>query len=253
MFFSRKRVFQLVLTAIFTILIGFCVAQFVFVKESKARKYYNARASRRGDIRKAKEEKKTISLHQERFGVTRHLWIDDPLYNTQKEFYMEADRAEIVTDIGPKGVQSFEIFQTPKGSIQEELYWEIIGTGEKVEPVFEDEREISHWVYTAPGKKVVDVSLYADIEPKQRVRYFDAARAEWDLVKNEMTAYVVSFCIIEISGHKMPKTVDPAYIVLEGVAENMTFFFMSRDTKKAVVSSGLQLKMGPRSSILDEE
>ncbi len=250
---SKKHGFHAFLAIVFVSLIGFSLTELLTVKESKTKEYYKARASRRGDIRKAKDSKKTISLHQERMGVVRQLWLDNEATGSSREFYMEASHADVIADIKPKAMTALETFQSPKGWFQEELYWEIPETKEKVFPEYNETGEFERWVYEGTEKRAVEIGLYDEISPKQRIRYFDAAKAEWNLVTNQMVAYIVSFCIVEMPGHTPTRIIDPSYVVVEGSAESMTFFFSKGDAQKGVETTGMKLTMGSRSSVLDND
>lgn len=241
-FFSKRPIFYIGLIALFLLLGARAISSLFSVHLSKTKTYHNARESRRGDIRKAKEDKTTIFLEQERLQVVRQVWIDEPDLGVQREFYMESVKADLVASIGGKEQSVIEEFQAPQGFLQEEVYWILKTTGEKVFPKRDQNGEICDWVYSLDSMKSVEEADRDAIMPFQRVRYFDAARAEWNLIENKLMAYMVTFCVITIPGHTPTRYIDPKTIEIEGSAQTMQFYFSKNVHEKGIESTGVKLR-----------
>ncbi len=241
---------------------AWAVGKYICVKESEAKKYYKAKESRRGSLRKAKEQKKAIQLHQEREGVTRQLFLenDAPSSNMpRREFFLEADSADIKLELQSKDYVTIECFERPRGWFQEEIYWILESTLERVIPLRINKGVSSDtlgdqviWVYEADQSKKVEEEKTVEISPRQRVRYFDAGRAEWNFMTNVLTAYMVSFCIVDVPGHTPTRLIDPQSILMEAEAETSTFNFQAPSDQEVVVSTGMKLKLGSRNSSIGE-
>ncbi|MGR3951557.1 MAG: hypothetical protein QRY74_01360 [Chlamydia sp.] len=245
MIILRKNSLKVFFVLLFLFLLLLSFRTLFIVQESKAQEYYKACASRRGKLRDAKKEKKTITFHQERIGVVRQLWIEEassPI-RLQREFYIEADQAELNAMIKSKENSIVETFQFPKGWLQEELYWEIVSTKERVIPNVNEKGQIVGWAYIDGAKNSVDPTYQDEIVPRQRTRYFDAAKADWDVETHEMTAYVVRFCIAELYGHEPKREIDRSEIILDGLAETMRLSFSGDSREKMVETTGSQLHL----------
>lgn len=235
----------------------FAIVRFIRVKESETKKYYKAIESRRGSLRKAKERKKAIQFHQERHGATRRLFLENnaPIINkSRREFFLEAETADINLKLQADEYITIECFEKPRGWFQEELYWVLESTLERVIPIAKkvgrltsssDENQ-NLWVYESDMTKRVDDDKISEITPRQRIRYFDAIRAEWNFVTNVLTAHMISYCVVDIPGHVPTKVIEPNSILFEAEAETSVFKFQAASEGDIVVSTGVKLKLGSR-------
>ncbi len=71
------------------------------IQESKALRFDKVKESRRGTIRLAKERKENLLFTQEREGVSRNLWIQDPA-GPRRQFFLEAVSALVSTSVTSK-------------------------------------------------------------------------------------------------------------------------------------------------------
>jgi len=201
------------------------------VKKSDAREYDQTKASRRGTLRKAREGKENFKFKQQRFGVTRSIWIQDES-EIRRQFFLEAKRAEGGAAIANKTPSFNEIFHTTKGWLQEELFWEY--QGERVE------RRGSEWVYSNSPNKSLEKA--ASPTPMQHLRFFDAEQADWNPTSNTLVAHTSNFCVLKIEGHSLPTNLDNANVMARGKAKSLTFSFDSHGHEQ-VTCQGVQIQL----------
>ncbi len=216
------------------LLIGMVVRTYR-IHESKVHDFDKVKLSRRGNIRKARENKEDLFFKQERTGVSRHLWIQDPA-GPRRQFFLEATSAEVLTSIVAKGRSMKESFVHPKGCLQEELFWEIASTGEHVI------KQGDRWVKESPPHQAVPERLYRQISPAQRARFFDAETAEWNPETNQLVADTAFFSVLKVQGHDLPSSPDAGQIIAQGTAHSLTFFF-DKKGRQQVSCQGVKLHL----------
>ena len=205
------------------------------VHESKAERFDKVKASRRGAIRTAKEKKQTIVFTQHRTGVSRNVWIQEP-EGERRQFFLEATSAEVSTSILAKENPLTEIFTAPKGCLQEELFWEVSSTGERV--VSDKDR----WVRASPPHSVISEKYVREIVPVQRVRFFEAKTATWDPGTNKLVANITSFRVLKLPGHDLPKETDTGQTIAAGTATSIIFQF-DKKGRQQVNCQGVKLHL----------
>lgn len=188
------------------------------VDASKTSYYHKAKESRRGDLRKAKEGVGSVQVQQQRHGVVRSVWIQDP-DGPRRQFFLEAEDAEVGTSVDTKETSLKEKFSQARGCLQEELFWEVSSTSEHVI------KRGNTWVKATPPHRPISERLYPEVIPAQRVRFFDAETAEWDPVTNSLVTHSSFFCIVKARGHELPAKPEDGQILTKGVARSMTFLF----------------------------
>lgn len=221
-------------TIIGVVLVLFIVATYR-VKESKALLFDKVKASRRGTIRTAKENKQTLVFKQQRVGVSRNVWIQDP-DGPRRQFFLEADSAEVSTSVTTNSDPFKEFFFKPKGWLQEELFWEVSTTGDRVV------RRGSLWVKDSPPHSVVPERLYRYVVPVQRVRFFDAATAQWDPAANKLVAETAFFSVLKVQGHDLPSDIRAGQVIAQGTASSITFLF-DKKGRQQVSCQGAKLHL----------
>jgi hypothetical protein len=202
------------------LLVSFVVATY-HVRESKAVRFDKVKASRRGTIRTAKENKQTLTFKQQRTGVSRNVWIQDP-NGLRRQFFLEAESAEIITSVTSSSAPCTEFFSKPKGWLQEELFWEVSTTGEKVA------RRGTTWIKDAPPHTPIPERLHQYIVPVQRARFFDAVTAQWDPATNKLVAQTAFFSVLKAPGHDLPSDMNAGKVIAQGTADSITFMFDKR-------------------------
>jgi len=202
------------------------------IHQSKVKYYDKAKESRRGSIRKAREGRVNLQLKQERFGVTRSIWMQDN-YDLRRQFFLEADSAEGGASLSGKNSSFKETYAKPKGWLQEELFWEL--RGEKVLPHGEK------WVRESSGTEIPKKE-YPKIIPMQHLRFFDSQTAVWDPDANSLVAHSAYFCVLRIEGHKIPQTLDMTKSIAKGTARSMTFAFDDKG-RQQVSCQGVRLQL----------
>lgn len=224
---------------IWTALIGVVLVVFVVatyhVKESKALRFDKVKAARRGTIRTAKEKKETLIFKQQRIGVSRNVWISDP-EGPRRQFFLEAESAEVATPVTPSSTPFTEFFTKPKGWLQEELFWEISTTGDRVM------RRGKLWVKETPPHTTIAERLYQYVVPVQRVRFFDAATAQWDPASNKLVADTAFFQVLKVPGHDLPLDIKTGQVIAEGTATTITFLF-DKKGRQQVSCQGAKLHL----------
>lgn len=205
------------------------------VRESKALYFEKAKESRRGTIRKAKENRETLVFTQQREGVVRRVWIQDP-DGARRQFFLEATTAEISTSVSGGEHPLTEFFTKPKGCLQEELFWEVSSTGEKVV------QDNDHWVRESPPHTVISEKLSRQIVPVQHVRFFDAQTATWDPSTNKLVANTAFFCVSKIPGHDLPDSWEAGQAIAKGTASSITFQF-DKKGRQQVNCQGVKLHL----------
>jgi len=203
------------------------------IHQSKVKYYDKAKESRRGSIRKAREGREDLHLKQERFGVTRSIWMQDD-FNVRRQFFLEADSAEGGASLSGKSSSFKETYAKPKGWLQEDLFWEL--RGEKVVPHGEG------WVKEDSVNSVISEKDYAKIVPMQHLRFFDAQTAEWDPETNHLIANSAYFCVLKLEGHELPQTLDMTKAIAKGTARSIRFAFDDKG-KQQVSCQGVQLQL----------
>ena len=219
--------------------IGMVFALFVIttchIRESKAGRFDKVKAARRGAVRTAKENKQTLVFKQQRAGVSRSVWIQDP-EGPRRQFFLEADSAEVTASVTSSSAPRTELFSKPKGWLQEELFWEVSTTGEKVV------RLGSAWVKDSPSHTAIPERLCQHIVPVQRVRFFDAATAVWDTASNKLVAEDALFRVLKVSGHEPPSDPSVGKVIAQGTANSITFMFDKRG-RQQVSCQGAKLHL----------
>ena len=226
---SQRRLWGLLIL----LLLGVFIAKSYRVKGSKVSKFDKVKESRRGQIRIAREKKQNLIITQERTGVTRHLWIQDA-GGPRRQFFLEAISAEIRTGVLAKSIK--ESFLKPKGWSQEELFWEVSSTGERVI------KQGDKWVKESPPHKPIPERLIPQIVPAQRVRFFDAATAEWDPHSNQLVANTAFFSVLKVQGHELPSDPHAGHIIAQGTARSITFLF-DKKGQQQVSCQGVKLHL----------
>ncbi len=215
-------------------IVAYCISSYKIDNEDVAQ-YYKVKESRRGKIRKAKEKKENIECTQERTGITRALWIDEES-GPRRQFFLKATSALASASNLSKKTGIKEVYDKPKGWFQEELYWVISDTGEKVSP------QNDTWVRNAPPHQKIPERLYNKIVPMQRVRFFDAASGEWDPISNKMIATSAFFSVLKVNGHDLPKTENEGELIARGTANRIIFSF-DKAGRKQVACQGVKLHL----------
>jgi len=203
------------------------------IHQSKVKYFNKAKESRRGSIRKAKEGKEDLRIKQERFGVTRSIWMQDS-FKLRRQFFLEADTAEGGASLSGKNSAFKETYTNPKGWLQEELFWEL--NGEKVVPVGES------WAKESSRNAIIPDEECKKIVPMQHLRFFDAQTAEWDPEASRLVANSAYFCVLKVEGHDLPQTLDMTKAVVKGTARSMTFA-LDEKKKQQVSCQGVQLQL----------
>lgn len=206
---------------------------------SKASFYHKAKESRRGELRKAKEGSGNVQLHQQRHGVVRSFWIQDP-GGPRRQFFLEAQEADVGTSVQAKESSLKERFIQAKGCLQEELFWEVSSTHERVTKRGES------WVKSVSPYRPLPERLYAEVIPVQRVRFFDAETAEWDPITNSLVAYSSFFCIVKMDGHDLPSQPE-GQVLTQGTARSITFLF-DKKGHQHVTCQGVRLHCQPKNN-----
>ena len=228
---SQRRLWILL---IFLLLVG-VIIKTSRVEESKVHHFDKVKESRRGQIRKARESKKKLVFTQERNGVSRHLWIQDPA-GARRQFFLKAQSAEVSTSLLAKTTSFKESFVKPTGWLQEDLFWEVSSTGEHVI------RQGDRWVKESPPHQAVLERLYRQIVPAQRVRFFDAQTAEWDPNTNELVAHTAFFSVLKVPGHDLPTDPNAGVVIAQGTAHSITFLF-DKKGRQQVSCQGVKLHL----------
>jgi hypothetical protein len=202
------------------------------IQEDKAQHFSKAKEARRGKIRLAKEGKRVLNFTQQRFGVSRLLWIQDE-EGLRRQFFLEAPEAKVGALINASTSTFQEVFSHPKGWLQEELFWEIASTGERVV------RRGTRWVREGSNQPVPE-SLYRDIVPAQKARFFDAETAEWNPLTNQLVAHTAFFSILKAKGHDLPTSTADGLVLAEGTTQSITFLF-DKTGRQHVCCQGVKL------------
>lgn len=207
-------------------------AQTFRVRDEDFSYYYREKFARRGVLRQAKEKKKSFSFSQQRWGVVRSLWFDEK-EGMRRQFHLQAAMALVDLALTPKGVCPKETFLRPHGWLQEKVGWEVASTSEEVE-------EHNGRFRSVKTKKWISGPEVRDITPFQLLRYYDAMKAIWDIQKNRVTLFQVSFTDYKKQDHTPPLDLAASQILLKGYAEEMTFSF-KENGKEEVTSKGLKM------------
>jgi len=213
------------------ILIGIAVQTFR-VRDEDFSYYYREKFARRGVLRQAKEKKKSLSFSQQRCGVVRSLWFDEK-EGIRRQFHLQAAMALVDLAFTPKGVCPKETFLRPHGWIQEKVGWEVSSTAEEVE-------EHNGRFRSMKTKKMVSGNEACEIVPFQLLRYYDAMKAVWDIQKNRVTLFQVSFTDYKKQDHAPPLDLATSQVLMKGYAEEMTFHF-KENGKEEMTSKGLKM------------
>jgi hypothetical protein len=210
------------------------------IDDDAVAQYYKAKESRRSKIKKAKDQKEAVRFTQERTGISRNLWIEEE-EGPRRQFFLKAVSAMAHASKDSKKTGLKELYDKPKGWFQEELYWEISDTGEKVMP------QDGIWIRQTPPHQKIPENLVQKIVPVQRVRFFDAASGEWDPVRNTMTASGAFFSILKVMGHELPKNEHEGEIIARGTAAKIIFSF-DKNGRKQVACRNVKLHLNQGNS-----
>ena len=231
----RWRIHRNVWSAFIGIVLVLFIVATYHVKESKACCFDKVKAARRGTIRTAKENKQTLTFKQQRTGVNRNVWIQD-LDGLRRQFFLEAESAEVTTSVTTNSAPCTEVFSKPKGWLQEELFWEVSTTGEKVI------RRGTLWVKDSPPHAAIAERLYQYVVPAQRVRFFDAITAQWDPATNKLVAKTAFFSVLKVPGHDLPSSINVGKVIAQGTADSITFMF-DKKGRQQVSCQGAKLHL----------
>jgi hypothetical protein len=232
---QRWRTHRKIWTAVIGVVLIAFIAATYRVKESKALHFDKVKASRRGTIRTAKKKKQTLIFRQQRIGVSRNVWIQDP-DGSRRQFFLEAESAEVATPVTPSSTPFTEFFFKPKGWLQEELFWEVSTTGDRVV------RRGNLWVKDSPPHSTIPERLYRNVVPVQRVRFFDAATAQWDPATNKLVAETAFFSVLKVPGHDLPSDRHAGQVIAQGTASSITFLF-DKKGRQQVSCQGAKLHL----------
>lgn len=203
--------------ATFLCLVTIFVIKSYPIQESKANYFSRAKEARRGKIRLAREGKGDFDFTQHRFGVTRLLWIEDE-EGLRRQFFLTAPSATVSAIVKPGSTSFLEVFLKPRGWLQEELYWEIPSTGDRVV------RRGTRWLKEGSSQAIPE-SLYKEVLPVQKARFFNAETAEWNPLTNELVAKTAFFSILKVQGHELPSSTKDGVVLAEGNTQTITFHF----------------------------
>lgn len=216
------------------VLIAAIVLRTCHVSEGDLEFYYKEKSARRGAIRTAKEEKKSVSFSQERTGVVRTLWFDAN-NGLRRQFHLQASTAQFDFSLAHGEHHPQETFLRPHGWYQEKIGWEVRSDAREVE------QQNGVWK-ECKSKQFLTEKRMDDVGPFQVIRYYDAIKAIWDIDKNALTFYKVNFTDYKKNDHTASFEVDEASEILKGYADEMTLYF-SDDGKEEVTSSGMKLHL----------
>ncbi len=191
-------------------------AKTIKIEKSKISHFIKAKESRRGALRLAKERKQNVDFTQDRSGVSRHLWIQDPGL-PRRQFFLEAVSATLTTSLTSKEISLIESFVKPKGWFQEELFWEISSTGERVI------KKGDKWVHKTPPCRSIAEKFIQNIVPMQLVWFFEAATADWNQNTNKLVANTALFTLLKMPGHEAPINNHDGKIITQGTSRAMIF------------------------------
>ncbi len=202
------------------------------IQERKASYFSKQREARRGKVRLAREGKGDFAFTQQRIGVTRQLWIEDD-QGSRRQFFLTAPSAQFSALVSLGTTTFLEEFASPKGWLQEELYWEIPSTGDRVV------QRGTRWVKEGTNQPVPE-SLYQNIVPVQRARFFDAQSAEWNPITNQLVGHTAFFSILKVRGHDLPSSTKDGTVLAEGTTQTITFHF-DKTGQQHVLCQGVKL------------
>jgi hypothetical protein len=205
------------------------------VQESKTEHFARVKESRRGTIRLARERKQTIIFTQDRQGVSRHVWIQE-VPEMRRQFFLEAVSARASTSLTSKEPSLVESFVKPKGWLQEELFWEVESTGDRVM------KRGDSWVREDPPHRSIPERLHSNIVPMQRVRFFEAATADWNPETNKLVANSAFFRVLKMPGHEVSALHQDGQVIAQGTAQAMTFLF-DKQGRQQVNCQGVKLHL----------
>ena len=195
--------------------------------------YTKAKSSRRGEVRKAKESKKSMTFSQQRQGVQRTLWFDET-NGIRRQFHLEANEAVVDLVMAPSGLEPQETFFSPHGWLQQKVGWQM-PDGEEIE------KEGDSFCYSKTKRPLSEAMIETKV-PFQVVRYYDAAKAIWDINHDTLTLYKVIFTDFRKMDHSGTFDTAEGQQILKGFADEMTFHFKASG-KEEVTSTGLKLKL----------
>ena len=202
------------------------------VRDEDSKYYQKEKIARRGDLRKAKEDNKSVSFSQQRYGVLRSLWFDEK-DGIRRQFHLQATMAFFDLILTPQGKYPRETFLRPHGWLQEKIGWEAGSSGEEVE------QHGGLWRSVKTRKALANRDSSA-VVPFQTFRYYDATKAIWDIQKNEVTLFQVHFTDYKKHDHETVFDLANAKVLLKGYADEMTFHF-KENGKEEVKSKGLKI------------
>lgn len=217
----------------FLLLVGVIPKSFR-INRKDLRSYYKEKTARRGFLRQARENKKSLSFSQQRFQVLRSLWFDEK-DGLRRQFHLQASMALVDLTITPKEVLPKETFLRPHGWLQEKIGWMYLPTKEEAEPHAGKWRRVK-------TKLLFSEKQAADITPFQTIRYYDAAKAIWDIQANTVTLFQVHFIDYQKNDHTTVFDVATAQVLLKGYAEEMSFTF-KEGGKESISSKGLKMQV----------
>ena len=213
------------------LLIGISVQTFR-VRQQDFDYYYKEKFARRGEIRKAKEKKKTLSFSQQRSRVLRSLWFDEK-EGERRQFHLQASLALFDLRLTPNGPFPQETFLRPHGWLQEKIGWELIPSEEEVE------QKNGIWKRVKTKRRLAEKEQ-ENIRPFQLFRYYDATKAVWDIQKNIVTLFQVHFTDFKKQDHGSVFDFLQARVLMKGYAEEMTFHFKESE-KEEISSKGFKI------------
>lgn len=215
------------------VLVVLIVIKLSGVQEKDLDYYTKAKTSRRGEVRKAKENKKSMTFSQQRQGVYRSLWFDE-VNGIRREFHLEANEAVVDLVMAPSDLQPQETFFRPHGWLQQKVGWQT-AEGEEIEKEGDSFRYIK-------SKRPLSETMSEARVPFQVVRYYDAAKAIWDINNDLLTLYKINFTDYRKQDHSGSFDISEAKEILQGYADEMRFHFKASG-KEEITSTGLKLKL----------
>ena len=222
------------------LIVAVALGIFVFFKLTNVREkdldyYYRAKGSRRGEVRQAKENKRSVTFSQKREGVIRSLWFDET-HGLRREFHLKAATAVVDLIMTPSELKPQETFLRPHGWLQQKVGWELLDGSEV-------EQRGKEWVLLKTKRFLFDDEIQ-EKRPFQVVRYYDAMKAVWDIQKEKLIMYKVNFTDYKKMDHSGSFDVSEAQLLLQGFADEMSIHFKEAG-KEEISSTGLKLKVLP--------
>ncbi len=169
---------------------------------------HNMVASQPRKLRKTRLRSAQELTRQERWGVTKKIWISDGS-DGRRLMQLSGSRSEITVAAKNKDLHFIETFYDVQGMMQQELFY-VVKDGQKV--------------------------------PMQRFRYFETDRAVYDFQTRSVACDAVRFWTFEAAGHEViekPLALPPQAV---GHASSMTLYAGHEETQFCAQDLELQIK-----------